>query len=356
MYEFRIAEQNLPDEACRVYQNMQRDRVRNKLPLALAWDDFFAKESDDNDDEFATGDLVLMRGSGIGSVAIRAALGGEWSHVGMIYVRKRRNPDTGKLKRHILLFESVSHADEGIYDVISGECKGGVRLVDLKQRLIQCDSPYYGIVKLGPDQRSLSDLRSDGHMDDEQLEEAWRRRAQKRFSRFAHQEYTKTYEPHYGNLMHVAFDCVGSAHAHDRESFFCSKLIAETYIEMGLLPDKIVAGEVAPRDFWSYQLPLQHRKVIGLYYMARIGELQQNEGVSLARQTENEHQQLMALRPIHHRPDPPPAPPAPTKAIQLKASKVDPDDKDPSKKKKKHRKRANRDVLLEVLPTKSKTK
>src|SRR4051812_61011 len=72
-----------------------------------------------------TGDLVLFAGDSPFSVAIEAATGCRWTHVGMV-VKTPKPPQ-------VLLWESLPSSN--IADVQSGKNQWGVQLVPLKPRL-----------------------------------------------------------------------------------------------------------------------------------------------------------------------------------------------------------------------------
>ena len=175
-----------------------------------------------------TGDLVLFRGVGIGSALI-AAFTGRFSHVGMVYAQEGR----------VYLWESVSHSDH-MRDEFTGRYESGVRLVDLKRRLATSDSPFFGVVRLGGD-GDRNELNA--RFTDFYRREMWTRRP---------------YETSTFHLVRAGLDCVlGHNAAHDRSNYFCSKLVTETYIHMGLLPGDVNSGRTVPLDFWNARLNLQ---------------------------------------------------------------------------------------------------
>jgi hypothetical protein len=88
-----------------------------------------------NPDWLETGDLVLFSGTGWRARLIELFTHCAYSHVGMIY-RLPETHDGNPASSELYLLESVGHADE-LYCVLHGKRKGGVRLVELRERLRQ---------------------------------------------------------------------------------------------------------------------------------------------------------------------------------------------------------------------------
>jgi hypothetical protein len=238
------------------FNELQCEHVRSKRAIAVWWDQVR--------DSLHTGDILLMRGKSIGSKLIRWFTG-EWSHASMVRVELYNDPDVGLCKR-LLLWESVSHADDCV-DVLTGTRKSGVRLVDMRERLLNCDSDYFGIVRLGL-------VRPAGMPDAEykRQEAALDKFVDERFRRFSSAEYMKPYEPSRFQLMRVAFEC-GSLLGQmprERRSYFCSKLVCDTLVYLRLLPHEVNPARACPTDFWDYDLLLQGVCVKSLNYMPRI--------------------------------------------------------------------------------------
>lgn len=232
--DFNATQDNLDQDNIDAYHQLQVTRVQYQEPIALYWDDIF--------DQLQTGDLVLFRGSSIGSVVI-TAFTGRWSHVGMVHVTS-----SGGVKK-ILLWESVSHKD-GCLDVSNGKPieKDGVRLVDLRKRLLRSDSPFFGIVKLKAP-RNMRPL------------------IQRRFEYFRTEEIHKPYEPSHLVLARAGLDCGLLGHnEHTRDSYFCSKLVCETYEYLTIVDKAVNSARVVPTDFWDYRLPMKN----GVYVQTLI--------------------------------------------------------------------------------------
>ena len=63
---------------------------------------------------------------------------------------------------------------------------------------------------------------------------------------------SKCYETNYVDLFKSAYDGpFGEQTENDESEFFCSELVAATYIEMGLLDNTLPTDEYTPEDFNS---------------------------------------------------------------------------------------------------------
>lgn len=236
--DFTSTQALLDQDNLAAYHELQNTRVAQHEPIAMQWEDLV--------DSLETGDLVLFKGSGVGSVLI-TTFTGRWSHVAMVYTKcvDREN-------KVVLLWESVSHPDECL-DVPTQTFKDGARLVDLRQRLLKSDSPYYGIVKV-------------------KIPSRLRRGIQLRFEQFVKSEIHKPYEPNRMNLVRVAFDCGLLGHnERTKDSYFCSKLIGETLAYVGVVSPDVNSSLICPTDFWDYTLKLHNGcRVQTLIFMPRI--------------------------------------------------------------------------------------
>jgi hypothetical protein len=235
--DFTSTQASLDQDNLSAYHELQSVRITHQEPIGLHWED--AVET------LETGDLVLFKGSGIGSVLI-TTFTGRWSHVGMVYTR------TFESSKVILLWESVSHSDECV-DVPTQTYKDGVRLVDLRRRLLASDSPFFGIVKL-------------------KMPQKLRRVVQARFEEFRQTELSKPYEPNRMNLIRVALDCGALGHnERTKDSYFCSKLVGETFIHMGVAKATTNPALICPTDFWDYNLLLHNNcRVQALILIPRL--------------------------------------------------------------------------------------
>jgi hypothetical protein len=172
--------------------------------------------------DLKTGDLVLFSGASFFSSVIKWAVGGRWSHVGVV-VRLPSIPE------RVLLWESTTLAD--LPDVETGRAAAGVQLVYLSDRL----ASYAGEFKL----RAL-----DKPVTPEMYAALAQRRAQLS---------GRPYETDKLELLHAAFDGWLAQRKRERlHSLFCSELVAEAYQALGLLPEPPhgpPSNEYTPRDF-----------------------------------------------------------------------------------------------------------
>ena len=173
-------------------------------------------------DDLKTGDLVLFSGSTFFSSVIKWAIGGKWSHVGVVV----RSP---QLPERVLLWESTRLAD--LADVETGRAASGVQLVFLSARLAR----YAGEFKLRQLDRPVTP----------EMEQAFAKRRSELSGR--------PYELEKLELLEAAVDSWFRALKEERlNSLFCSELVAEAYQAMGLLPeppDGLPSCEYTPRDF-----------------------------------------------------------------------------------------------------------
>lgn len=250
--EFNAEQDTLSAEEVDAYNQLQRARIDNHEPIAQGFDDIVT--------ELETGDIVLFQGSNLSSNLI-SIFTGRWTHVGMVFVKvaNLETPD-GRVVQNkmILLLESVSHPD-GCMDVATNSYKDGVRLVDLKNRLKDSDSPFFGVVKLRVSTTSR------------------RERLNTEFERFYNNEGWKRYEPNKMNLIRVAFDCGAFGHnENDTSTYFCSKLVCEALEHMGVIEKNVNSARVCPTDFWDYKIQLKSgARVQSLIFLPRLQEISQ---------------------------------------------------------------------------------
>jgi hypothetical protein len=173
-------------------------------------------------DDLKTGDLVLFSGASFFSSVIKWAIGGRWSHVGVL-VRSPSFPG------RVLLWEATTLAD--LPDAESARAEAGTQLVFLSERL----ATYAGEFKLRPLDRPVTP----------EMEAALTRRRRELSGR--------PYEQEKLDLIRAAFDgWFGESRGERLNSLFCSELVAEAYQAMGLLPEPPVgppSNEYTPRDF-----------------------------------------------------------------------------------------------------------
>lgn len=247
--EFLSESSQLTQDDVSAFHEIQRERVANEEPIAQTFEDVVP--------QLETGDIILFQGAGFFSGVIYTFTG-RWTHAALVVVRiSNVRLASGKViqAKNILLVEAVSHPDKNV-DVDTDTYKGGVRIVDLKRRLINSDSPYFGLVKLSiPAHRKEHIARS--------------------FDAFYEREGWKDYERNVMHLVRAAFDCGALGHNdRDNSQYFCSHLVGEALEAMGIIDSAVVASKLVPTDFWRYRLPRLQKgfKVQALVFIPRLQE------------------------------------------------------------------------------------
>lgn len=172
--------------------------------------------------ELKTGDIVLFSGKGRISTGIKWFTSSEWSHVGMVLRLLQFDM--------VLLWESTTL--NNIDDVETGIAKKGVQVVSLSKRL----QNYDGKAAI----RQLSKKLSPKKI--------------KSLIEFKQEVKNRPYEKQNIELLKSAFDGPFGRNREDLSSLFCSELVAESYQQMGLLPNTKIAkasNEYTPADFSS---------------------------------------------------------------------------------------------------------
>lgn len=232
-------------EDLRLYEEAYRQndsaRLLSNRPIATCWEEIHK--------ELQTGDVILFRCTDTYGSYLVTAYTGEFTHVGMVVVR--RDPVTKK--KLLLLLESVSHKDD-LYDFETDTKKSGVRQVDLYDRLSTSASHYFGLVKLRyPSPEIYAEC-------------------QRRFEEFTSSEGYKEYNSSKLALLRAAFNEGAVDHNQERqESYFCSQLICKALQEAGVVDENFNAAATTPSDFFQYDLRFTNGIVAdALYYMDRI--------------------------------------------------------------------------------------
>jgi len=170
------------------------------------------------------GDLVLFNGKYEGSKVIEFFSRCEWSHVGMV-VRLEGYEQP-------LIWEATSLTN--IPDVIYHDNKTGVKLVDLRDRLA-----HYGDDLKEYETADFAYRRLDATRTDEMM---------KIFKELIPSMHAipdpgfweMTWDVIKGRFFNIAVDL---------NKYFCSELVAETYLKLGLLDSKRVVNSYMPVDF-----------------------------------------------------------------------------------------------------------
>ena len=169
-----------------------------------------------------TGDVLLFSGKGFASAGIRRILGCAWSHVGLVV--------HGAASDRPLVLESTPCRD--LADALTGERTGGVRLVDLCERLASFDG-------------ALAVRRLQPALTLAQIE---------RLMGLVRDLHRRPYERDLFELLRAISDRVERPRE-SLASLFCSELVAEVLQGVGLLDDVCQGGrpsnEYTPRHFSS---------------------------------------------------------------------------------------------------------
>lgn len=171
-------------------------------------------------EDLKTGDIVLWSGKGLESEGIKKICGGRWSHISRLIVCQ----ETGM----VLNWESTTLSDNVDRDT-GGHVKG-VQVVEFSKRL----ASYQGDVAV----RQLSALLTPMQL---QLLASTRRLMKGR-----------PYETNPLELLLSVYDGWGGRNKSDVKrllSLFCSELVAETDIRMGVLPGSLPSNEFTPMDY-----------------------------------------------------------------------------------------------------------
>lgn len=184
---------------------------------------------DEISDVLKTGDLILFHGMILSSKINEILTRSQWSHVGMVI----RPEDIGiNNSERLLLWESNTLVN--LQDIELNKSKVGPMLVDLEQRLIT-------------DVQDKKDNRfqiqyNTCDISKEMLEKL------KLFIKEVHLDIFPKTE---SDLRKELFEGRILGKSVDNGDYFCSKLIADTYIHMDLLTKKYPANSYEPKDFSS---------------------------------------------------------------------------------------------------------
>ena len=171
-----------------------------------------------------TGDIMLFSGESLFSHSIRKVTNSRWSHCGMVVRDHKR------------------HHKAQIWDVSKKHFGGEVGLYDLRTRL----SAYKGAI-------AYRSLLRDGVMGGLGIAELTT------FNKIYQSLVGRPYETKKLELLKAAFDPTIfnlelAVNDPDLTSIFCGELVAETYKQLGLLPDTLPSNEYVPADFSQSRL------------------------------------------------------------------------------------------------------
>lgn len=178
-----------------------------------------------------TGDVVVFHGVEPSSHLIELIEWSYWSHVGMVVLPQ----DMGLSGSEPLFWEATSSGD-GIIDVITGAPKeSGPMLIPLSQRIkVDLDGGYDTHFKVKYSNRELtSDEKS----------------ALKAFIYKVH----PCGFPSDADMLKYFLEGRHSNTPAPTDNYFCSELVAKTYIEIGLLSSDYVPNGYCPGDFDEFK-------------------------------------------------------------------------------------------------------
>ena len=165
-----------------------------------------------------TGDIFLFSGKGNISDIIKYLTKGRWSHIGMVLAP---TPDI------VLLWESTTLSN--LVDIDTQRQSRGVQVVELSRRL----RTYEGEVAL------------------RQIEPALTPAQESILFLLRHEFKSRKYEQSLIELFRSAWDWIGGQNKADLSSLFCSEMVAEAFMAMGLIErtGSMPANEFTPTDF-----------------------------------------------------------------------------------------------------------
>lgn len=190
---------------------------------------------DDVYDSLGTGDILLHSGNGSFSAVIQLVSGCMWSHVSLLI----RDP-SDDIKRAY----NVPEDTDGSLFVFEAEAKtwdnkqgGGLQLVEFRKWMRE----YY---ERDPrDFMALRRLVVEGENRTERI-----RQLSDELKQFILQSITTRYEQKQIDLMRCI---VKRNKKSDTSSFFCSEVVAECFVRMGVLPKNTISSNYSPKDFSS---------------------------------------------------------------------------------------------------------
>jgi hypothetical protein len=183
-----------------------------------------------------SGDLVLFGGDSPVCRRLKRLMRSRWSHVGL--VARAAGIDRP------LLWEAT--ADTDLKDVVTGQVKAGVQMVDLEEWITH----YAG-------ETAIRKLR---------VERTAEMRAA--LASFLQEVHGRPYERNGLELLRATYEGpLGKNRREDLSSLFCSELVAAAYQRMGLLPAEPPSNEYTPRDFSRNRQP-----ALALLRGATLGE------------------------------------------------------------------------------------
>lgn len=197
---------------------------------------------DDISNTLKTGDLILLSGQLFTSELTQLLQVSKWSHVAMVIHPK----DIGIDYNRPVLWES--NTLQNLEDIALKTSKVGPMLVDLQERIYTDKALQYD---------DLFQIRylNQGMFDEKTLHG--------KLKAFIEKSHTAGYPNSELRMFKDVFDGLFNNKDPEPSKYFCSELIADTYIHMGLLPKNYVPNSYMPRDFSDQNtLPLLGRAML----------------------------------------------------------------------------------------------
>ncbi len=182
-----------------------------------------------------TGDIMLFSASNFQSWMVRVATCSPYSHVAMV-VRSRALSDASRgAHGPLYVWHSPATRIHGVPDVLTAGEKTGPQLNDLSLLMRNA----FCRVHLRRLRHQRTDVSTPALL------------------RWMRKEVPKRYERSFWQLAKSAYDGPGGGNRRDLSSYFCSELVAQAYIEAGLLdPAMQPSNEYTPADFAGDRLAL----------------------------------------------------------------------------------------------------
>ena len=194
------------------------------------------------ENKLKTGDLLLFSSNGFFSNIIKVATMSPYSHIGMVVKidNNQKFKDIYNGNDELFLWHSPKDVIEGKNrDILTKTEKNGPQLNPLKRILLKTNSKVV-LRRLDKTTKEITSLRNVKFNNSNNL------------LNYMKKESIKIYERNYLDLFYSSYDGpFGQQKQNNESEFFCSELVAATYIKMGLLDDTLPTDEYTPEDFNS---------------------------------------------------------------------------------------------------------
>lgn len=182
------------------------------------------------------GDPILFVGSGLFSWEVQIATCSLQSHIALIVKLPNDFEDDlfeGKRSQDgLYMLQSLNGIIKGIPDVLTGKEKGGLQLNSLKACMSCC----------------IADVTIRRLI----IEKKYKKELDPTNKNSALYKYMKKYKgaPYEQHFSELCLSIMPFCHPSDnKDSLFCSELVAEVYRDIGILPKEINSSEYIPKSF-----------------------------------------------------------------------------------------------------------